>query len=148
MDFFLPFFPHVRDHAEQLQQREGESNRDFQMRVEEDWVAQQGRGSEWDFNTRRRESLGDDIEEGSRSLSNAHVFGPGLGDMDVAAPGSMRDFVWGFFMGFFLGVIMLFWLWERSVSQRQKMGIIFGVSLQLSLNFVHQRPSDRLGRTA
>ena len=39
-------------------------------------------------------------------------------------------------MGFFLGVIMLFWLWERSVSHRQKMGILTGVTCQLSLRYM------------
>ena len=37
----------------------------------------------------------------------------GGGSDQVGLP---RDFVWGFLMGFFLGVIMLFWLWERSVG--------------------------------
>ena len=30
-------------------------------------------------------------------------------------------------MGMLLGPIMLFWLWERSVSRRQRVGIVSGV---------------------
>ena len=45
-------------------------------------------------------------------------------------------------MGFVLGFIMLFWLWERSVSHRQKMGILTGVTAQLSMKFVRARLAE------
>ena len=55
---------------------------------------------------------------------------------DVAL-GSPREFVWGFLMGFILGFIMLLYLWERSISHRQKMGIMTGASCQLVAKYVH-----------
>ena len=46
--------------------------------------------------------------------------------------GQPKDFAVGFLMGFFLGIIMLFWIWEAG-PYRQKMGIMAGVSAQLGL---------------
>lgn len=47
-------------------------------------------------------------------------------------------------MGFFLGIIMLFWVWERG-PYRQKLGIMCGVSCQLLLRFLKRDSDDRLG---
>ena len=55
-------------------------------------------------------------------------------DVDLGTP---REFVWGFFMGFLLGFIMLLYLWERSVSHRQKMGILTGASCQIVGKYLH-----------
>lgn len=140
------FRAHVREHQERMQREPDESDLDFERRAETEWMALQGRGSEWDFNTRRR--AGSSARNALSVGTGDDLFGRAtIGEMDAAPPGSMRDFVWGFIMGFFLGVIMLFWLWERSVSQKQKMGIITGVSLQLSLNFVHQKLPSSGART-
>lgn len=56
---------------------------------------------------------------------------------DFSEPGTTREFVWGFVMGFVLGFIMLLYLWERSVSHRQKMGILSGATAQLFVKYVH-----------
>ena len=40
-------------------------------------------------------------------------------------------------MGFLLGFIMLLYLWERSVSHRQKMGILTGASCQIVGKYLH-----------
>jgi hypothetical protein len=58
--------------------------------------------------------------------------------------GEPKDFVVGFLMGFFLGIIMLFWVWERG-PYRQKLGIMCGVSCQLLLRFLKRDSEDRLG---
>jgi len=60
------------------------------------------------------------------------------GDAPSAADlGSPREFLWGFVMGFLLGFIMLLYLWERSASHRQKMGILAGATAQLLVKYVH-----------
>jgi len=51
--------------------------------------------------------------------------------------GQPKDFVLGFLMGLFLGIIMLFWLWEQG-PYRQKMGIMSGVSCQLGMRYIKQ----------
>jgi hypothetical protein len=44
-------------------------------------------------------------------------------------------------MGFFLGIIMLFWIWERG-PYRQKMGIMCGVSCQLLLRYLKRETDE------
>jgi hypothetical protein len=56
-------------------------------------------------------------------------------DPSESEMGQPRDFVAGFLMGFLLGVIMLFWIWEQG-PYRQKMGIMSGVCCQLALRYM------------
>ena len=77
----------------------------------------------------------DELDEAARGALGLQQ----LGDVELGVP---REFVWGFVMGFVLGFIMLFWLWERSVSHRQKMGILTGVTAQLSMKFVRARLAE------
>ena len=55
------------------------------------------------------------------------------------AVGSDRDFFWGFLLGFFVGFIMLVWVWMPSVPHKQKLGILTGISFQLALSLVRTR---------
>mmetsp|Transcript_30424 Transcript_30424/g.64407 ORF Transcript_30424/g.64407 Transcript_30424/m.64407 type:complete len:628 (-) Transcript_30424:2393-4276(-) len=56
----------------------------------------------------------------------------------VPSPGTDKDFVWGFILGFFVGWIMIFWVWMPTVPYKQKIGIISGISFQLSLNLLRK----------
>jgi len=67
-----------------------------------------------------------------RGLPFADVGGP-----DAADLGTPREFLVGFVMGAVLGFIMLLYLWERSVSHRQKMGILAGATAQLFFKYIH-----------
>jgi len=58
-------------------------------------------------------------------------------DPIAADLGTPREFLWGFVMGFLLGFIMLLYLWERTASHRQKMGILTGATAQLLVKYVH-----------
>jgi hypothetical protein len=40
--------------------------------------------------------------------------------MSFVQVGTIRDYIWGFFMGLLVGFIMLFWLWDGGTSHRQK----------------------------
>ena len=90
---------------------------------------------------------GDDDEEmfgGTFTSSGAFVhgsMGPNafrqhLGPLPSA--GTEKDLIWGFLLGFFVGFIMLFWVWMPSVPHRQKIGIILGISVQLGLNLLRK----------
>ena len=61
---------------------------------------------------------------------------PFLGPVPPA--GTDKDFVWGFILGFFVGFIMLFWVWIPTVPHKQKIGIISGISFQLGLNLLRK----------
>mmetsp|Transcript_26257 Transcript_26257/g.36580 ORF Transcript_26257/g.36580 Transcript_26257/m.36580 type:complete len:223 (+) Transcript_26257:112-780(+) len=50
--------------------------------------------------------------------------------------GSNGDFILGFIMGFFLGVLTLIWVWQRAVPRRQKLGIMLGFMCNLLLSFI------------
>lgn len=50
--------------------------------------------------------------------------------------GSDRDFLWGFLLGFFVGLLMLVYVWIPTVSHKQKLGILTGISLQLALTLL------------
>lgn len=52
------------------------------------------------------------------------------------SPGATRDFMFGFAMGAFLGVIMLLWMWEAAVPRKQKLGILAGVAFKYSMNML------------
>jgi hypothetical protein len=49
--------------------------------------------------------------------------------------GTIGDFVVGFALGLLLGVIMMFWLGENSLSKRQKAGVVCGVLVNVVLQF-------------
>jgi len=52
--------------------------------------------------------------------------------------GSDRDFIWGFVLGYFLGFMMMFWVWMPSVPHKQKMGILTGLCLQMTLKMMKE----------
>jgi hypothetical protein len=53
-----------------------------------------------------------------------------------ASVGTDRDFVWGLMLGFFVGFLMLVWVWMPTVPHKQKLGILTGISLQLALGML------------
>jgi DUF2407 C-terminal domain len=61
-----------------------------------------------------------------------------------ATVGTDRDFLWGFFQGFFVGFLMLVWVWMPSVPHKQKLGILTGISLQLALSLLRGREEEEI----
>jgi len=55
-----------------------------------------------------------------------------------------RDFVYGFIFGSMVGSGMLLWIWIPTVSYKQKIGILFGFALHITMNMVHKslHPDD------
>lgn len=58
--------------------------------------------------------------------------------------GTDRDFLWGFLLGFFVGCLMLLWVWMPSVPHKTKLGILTGISLQVGLGLL-QAPTTEEG---
>ncbi len=67
---------------------------------------------------------------------------PYMGPLPPA--GTDKDFVWGFILGFFVGFIMLFWVWMPTVPHKQKIGIISGISFQLALNLLRKSRQEEV----
>lgn len=108
------------------------------MVAEEAWMSAQSESSEFAINTgrQRRAALLPRAAVGTWS------------DYDETPPiGSTRDFVFGFIMGFFLRYIMLFWVFEGSVPQRQKLGILCGVLLHLTMTVFGHLMDDAASST-
>ena len=65
-----------------------------------------------------------------------------LGEAEYSPLGSNRDFFLGLMMGYLVGGIMLFCVWDRGVSHRQKVGILMGVTLQIITSILQGQPSN------
>lgn len=56
--------------------------------------------------------------------------------------GTDRDFLWGFLLGFFVGFLMLVWVWMPTVPHKQKLGILTGISLQLAMSLLRSTDDE------
>lgn len=109
-------------------EEQSEDPSQFRLRMEEDWMATQGPTSEFRMN----------LNANSAALFNPFRAGGSSFDVSipVSARGSDRDFMFGFLMGFFVGMICLIWMWMPTVSYKQKIGILAGITLKLIMNIV------------
>lgn len=99
-----------------------------QLENEARWMAAQPPTSEFALN----------VSMARRSNGRGSLRGlDGLSDEEASA-GATRDFMFGFAMGAFLGVIMLLWMWEAQVPRKQKFGILMGVTFKYSVIVVQR----------
>jgi hypothetical protein len=56
--------------------------------------------------------------------------------------GTDRDFLWGFLLGFFVGLFMLVWVWMPTVPHKQKLGILMGISLKVALSLLKNQQDE------
>eukprot|EP00903_Cladosiphon_okamuranus_P019488 g17921.t1 len=124
------FSAQVREFAASLppSDREGQTDWDRQVEAEELWMRAQPATSEFALNVsmaRRTSGPG-----GLRGTAG------GVDGFDDDGSGGTRDFMFGFAMGAFLGVIMLLWLLEGALPRRQKLGILAGVTFRQTLSLV------------
>jgi tetrahydromethanopterin S-methyltransferase subunit B len=55
----------------------------------------------------------------------------------VAIQGTYKEMMWGLMLGFFLGIICLFWFRESVFSRRHQMGIVAGILINVSFGILH-----------
>lgn len=123
----LYFYPQVAAQIAASEVREGESAEDRIYRVEEEWIGAQGPQSEYILNV------------GPLRMNNNTIAIDMLdGYTEEVREGTSVDFMWGFVMGLLLGFILLFWLWERSVSRKQKLGIVVGVMTNIFITILQK----------
>ena len=96
---------------------------------EDAWMQTQGPTSEFRFNLNQNNPLL------RLSAAGTPAFRPGT-------VGTDRDFLWGFLLGFFVGFLMLVYVWVPTVPHKQKLGILAGISFQLALNFLKDSDGD------
>lgn len=98
---------------------------------EDAWMTAQGPGSEFRLNLNQTANPAALLRFSQQDTS-----------LFRSAVGSDRDLMWGFFLGFFVGFLMLVWVWMPSVPHKQKLGILTGISLQLALSLLRAEDED------
>lgn len=119
---------------------DGEDRTAFRYRMEEEWIAAQDARSEFSMNlpndrmasTRRASQASTSRAGGANYPMSMATFSFARDDPTAllerpSNAGTMNDFFWGLAMGFGLGILMLFCVWDRNISHKQKMGILTGV---------------------
>ncbi|CAO3592470.1 unnamed protein product [Absidia cylindrospora] len=56
---------------------------------------------------------------------------------DGTAQGTYKEMMWGLMLGFFLGIICLFWFRESIFTRRHQMGIVAGILINISFGLLH-----------
>jgi uncharacterized ubiquitin-like protein YukD len=112
---------HATDHADESDLRQR------RWRMEDDWMALQGPTSEFRMNLNQNTLLR------FANMENSNW---------RASVGTDRDFLWGFMLGFFVGFVMLVWVWMPTVPHKQKIGILTGISFNLAMNVLHEGDSE------
>ena len=73
-------------------------------------------------------------------LHNGGSNSPGSGNHHAmpTSLGSDRDFLYGVIFGSMVGSGMLLWIWIPTVSYKQKLGILLGYALHITMNMIHK----------
>ena len=161
------FSRHVERYVTQNPNRHADES-DLRRRrelYEEDWMSVQGPMSEFRFNLNQTSLLrfspgvdGGITGAGGGAIGPGPTLVAGLADgtpnglpfrsantSNSVVVGTDRDFMWGFMLGFFVGFVMLVWVWMPTVPHKQKLGILTGICFQLALNVLQQdREEDDL----
>ena len=56
---------------------------------------------------------------------------------NLAVQGTYKEMMWGLILGFFLGVICLFWFRESVFTRRHQLGIVAGILINISFGVLH-----------
>ncbi|CAO3682902.1 unnamed protein product [Umbelopsis ramanniana] len=75
--------------------------------------------------------------EQTRNLEEQWMENTGETLPDGTLTGTYKEMVWGLMLGFFLGLICLFWFRESVFTRRHQMGIIAGILINLSFGVLH-----------
>ncbi|KAF7732317.1 hypothetical protein EC973_005213 [Apophysomyces ossiformis] len=75
------------------------------------------------------------------AINNVLNFDDQCGDNETCPEGTLQgtyqEMVWGLILGFFLGIICLFWFRESVFTRRHQMGIITGMLINISFGVLH-----------
>lgn len=125
---------YITDQQLENESLDEEASRAFRLRMEDQWMETQGPNSEFRLNLNTNNPLFHQTTPFFLSSSETDSLLSTVRATDLV--GTDRDFVWGFILGFFVGFIMLFWVWMPTVPHKQKLGILTGISFQLGLNLL------------
>lgn len=115
----------IRQHPDQVAAIAETDAMRRRWREEDLWMQAQGPASEFRLN------LAGTVMNNGLLLSRSEL----RSGMSTTV-GTDRDFLWGFLLGFFVGFLMLVWVWMPTVPHKQKLGILTGISFQLALSML------------
>ena len=130
------FQPQLDTLAASIPRQQDETNENFRLRIEDLWMLSQGSFSEFNYNVRRpRTDIGHPQDSDSTSFisTNNTNF---LNEEENVPLGSEQDFLLGVIMGSFVGMIIIFCIWDRNVSHRSRMGMLVGIGLNILLGYI------------
>lgn len=124
---------HVRDdNDEEDEDMDPEATaRSVRLRMEDEWMEAQGPNSEFRLNLNTNNLL---IQ---RRIYMNRRRSTGMDPMYTGPLGTDRDFIWGFVLGYFIGFMMMFWVWIPTVPHRQKLGILTGICFHMGMNIMN-----------
>lgn len=127
---------HPQDHQDEPDLRRR------RLLFEEDWMSTQSPTSEFRLNLNQNTLLR------FASLTNGSGGSGGSVNWNTvhrsSSVGTDRDFMWGFLLGFFVGFVMLVWVWMPTVPHKQKIGILAGITFSLAANVLNDAEPDDL----
>ncbi|KAF9155088.1 hypothetical protein BG015_011056 [Linnemannia schmuckeri] len=79
----------------------------------------------------------EDASARARRIEEEWIDQHGAETLPEGLEGSYGEMVWGLMLGFFMGLIVLFWFKEATFSRRQQMGIIAGMMINVGFGVLH-----------
>ncbi|KAF9131376.1 hypothetical protein BGW39_001884 [Mortierella sp. 14UC] len=79
----------------------------------------------------------EDASARARRIEEEWIDQHGAETLPEGLEGSYDEMVWGLMLGFFMGLIVLFWFKEATFSRRQQMGIIAGIMINVGFGVLH-----------
>lgn len=142
----------------QLQCAEGESEISFRLRVEDDWIAAQGRLSDFAFNlpipnhqalfNRNRLNSASETSNITTSPPSPRVIFSSLRtpfsnietteESTSTDAGIFSDYLYGFIVGVTIGFLVIFCVGDRNIPFRQKIGLLAGVIVSSLLGMIQE----------
>mmetsp|Transcript_2485 Transcript_2485/g.3818 ORF Transcript_2485/g.3818 Transcript_2485/m.3818 type:complete len:329 (+) Transcript_2485:114-1100(+) len=99
-------------------------------RLEDEWMETQGPHTEFRLNLNASNPL-------IHRRMNFNTRQAGIDPMYAGPLGNDKDFIWGFVLGYFIGFMMMFWVWMPTVPHRQKLGILTGICFHMGVNIMN-----------
>ncbi|KAF9994930.1 hypothetical protein BGZ79_000275 [Entomortierella chlamydospora] len=79
----------------------------------------------------------EDSRARARRIEEEWIDQHGAETLPEGLEGSYGEMVWGLMLGFFMGLMALFWFKEATFSRRQQMGIIAGLMINIGFGCLH-----------
>lgn len=109
------------------------------LRMEDEWMNSQGPHSEFWLNLNANNPLLSMANARRHAFAQDDLLTTNRSGINV---GTDRDFIWGFSLGFFVGFMMMFFVWMPTVPHKQKLGILSGISIKLALTMLQRAGDD------